>query len=39
MDHFSKGTLKKREREAGEGGAGEKTGEKEGERECGEEGK
>lgn len=33
MDHFSKGTLKKREREAGEGGAGEKTGEKEGERE------
>lgn len=28
MDHFSKGTEKKREKEAGEGGAGEKTGER-----------
>lgn len=39
MDHFSKGTQKEREREAGEGGAGEKMGEKEGERESREEGK
>lgn len=28
MDHFSKGTEEKREREAGEGGAGEKMGER-----------
>lgn len=29
MDHFSKGTEKKREREAGKGGAGEKMGKRE----------
>lgn len=33
MDHFSKGTEKKREREAGKGGAGEKMGKRERERE------
>lgn len=39
MEHFSKGTEKKRQREAGKGGAGEKMGERKGERECREEGK
>lgn len=32
MDHFSKGTEEKREKEAGGGGAGENRGEKERER-------
>lgn len=33
MEHFSKGTEKKRQREAGKGGAGEKMGERKRERE------
>lgn len=39
MEHFSKGTEKKRQREAGKGGAGEKIRERKRERECREEGK